>query len=125
MVRDAEANAGEDRRIRELTESRNQGDALVHATRKSVTEYGDKVDAAGKEQVETAIRALEDVLKGDDKQAIDSRIAALGEAAAQMAAAASSCAQQTEPGRSTADAANDPEQGKDDVVDADFKEVKK
>ena len=65
------------------------------------------------------------MLKGNDKQAIGSRIAALGEAAAKMTAAAASGAQQPEPGHAGADAANDPGTGKDDVVDADFKEVKK
>ena len=65
------------------------------------------------------------MLKGNDKQAIGSRIAALGEAAAKIAASAALAAQQPEPQRTGADAANDPGTGKDDVVDADFKEVKK
>ncbi|MBC7858816.1 MAG: molecular chaperone DnaK, partial [Burkholderiaceae bacterium] len=84
MVRDAEANAAEDRRLRALTESRNAGDALAHSTRKSLAEYGDRLGAGEKQQVEAAIGALEQALRGGDQDAIDSRIAALQSAAQKM-----------------------------------------
>src|SRR5438270_712141 len=67
MVRDAEANAEEDKRLKELAEAHNQGDALVHSTRKALTEYGDKLDAGEKEKIESAIHDLETALKGNDK----------------------------------------------------------
>src|SRR5206468_3196433 len=84
MVRDAEANAAEDRRMKELAESRNQGDALVHATRKALTEYGDKLDAGEKEKIEAAIGALETALKGNDKADIDAKMTALSSAAQKL-----------------------------------------
>jgi molecular chaperone DnaK len=129
MVRDAEANAEEDKRLKELAESRNQGDALVHSTKKALGEYGDKLAAGEKEVIEAAIKELEDVLKADDKAAIDAKTAALGTAAQklgekmyadQQAQAAAGGA-----GAGAAGAEGAAGQAKDDnVVDADFKEVK-
>nr|NDG07574.1 molecular chaperone DnaK [Oxalobacteraceae bacterium] len=66
MVRDAEANAAEDNRLKELAESHNQGDALVHSTKKALTEHGDKLDSGEKEKIEAAIKELEETLKGAD-----------------------------------------------------------
>ena len=80
MIKDAEMNAAEDHKIRELTEARNQGDALVHTTRKSLDEHGSKLDAAAKESIENAIKDLEETLKGDDKAAIDAKMSALANA---------------------------------------------
>src|SRR6201997_486936 len=76
MVRDAEANAEEDKKLRELAEARNQGDALVHSTRKALTEYGDKLDAGEKDKIEAAIKDLEETLKSgsSDKAAIEAKI---------------------------------------------------
>src|SRR5258708_29959347 len=98
MVKDAEANAEEDHRLRELADSRNQGDALVHSTKKAVAEYGDKVEAAEKEKIEAALKDLEEALKSNtaDKAAIDAKIETLATASqklgekmyAEMAAAA-------------------------------------
>lgn len=130
MIKDAEMNAAEDHKIRELTEARNQGDALVHTTRKSLDEHGGKLDAAAKESIENAIKDLEETLKGDDKAAIDAKMSALANAAQklgeavyaeQQAKAAAAGAAGAAPGAGSASAAQD---GKDDVVDADFKEVK-
>src|SRR5689334_7475677 len=70
MVKDAEANAEEDKKLKELAESRNQADALVHSTKKSLTEYGDKLEAGEKEKIEAAITALEASIKDGDKAAI-------------------------------------------------------
>jgi molecular chaperone DnaK len=128
MVRDAEANAAEDKRTKELVESRNRGDALVHSTRKSVAEYGDKLDGGEKEKIEAAIRDLESALKENDKSAIDSRIAALSTAAQKLGekmVAASQAQQTAAGGDSGAGEAETHGSGPDDVVDADFKEVKR
>src|SRR5690606_9281829 len=77
MVKDAEANAEEDHRIAELALARNQAEALVHSTRKSLEEYGDKLESAEKESIEAAIKELEEVLKDGDKAAIDAKVEAL------------------------------------------------
>ena len=138
MVRDAEANAEEDKRLKELAEAHNQGDALVHSTRKSLTEYGDKLDAGEKEQIESAIRDLETALKGNDKADIDAKVAALSTAsqklgekmyadmqAQQAAGGADAGAGAGMGGGAGAHAnANESRAKEDDVVDADFKEVK-
>jgi molecular chaperone DnaK len=130
MVRDAEANAEEDKRLKELAEAHNQGDALVHSTRKALTEHGDKLDAGEKEKIEAAIKDLEEALKGADKAAIDAKVEALSTASqklgekvyADMQAqqAASGAAAGAAPGEAAAGAKS----AEHDVVDADFKEVK-
>jgi len=136
MVKDAEINAAEDHKLRELAESRNQGESLVHSTKKSVAEYGDKLDAAEKTQIESALKELEEALQGTDKAAIDAKVEALSTASqklgekmyadlqAQQAAAAAggAGAQGEQPGAQHAGADEKPAE---DVVDADFKEVKK
>ncbi|MFB1010105.1 MAG: molecular chaperone DnaK [Thiopseudomonas sp.] len=120
MVRDAEANAEEDRKFEELVSARNQGDQLVHATRKMLSEHADKVTADEKTAIEAALGELEEALKGDDKAAIDSKIEALSQASAPVAQ--KMYADQAEAGQAQSDA----EQGAeaDDVVDAEFEEVK-
>ncbi|MEY3791162.1 MAG: molecular chaperone DnaK, partial [Pseudomonadota bacterium] len=130
MVRDAEANAEEDKRLKELAEAHNQGDALVHSTRKALTEHGDKLDAGEKEKIEAAIKDLEEVLKGADKVAIDAKVEALSTASqklgekvyadmqAQQAAAGAAA------GAAPGEAAAGAKPAEHDVVDADFKEVK-
>ncbi len=130
MVRDAEANAVEDQRLKELAEAHNQGDSLVHSTRKALTEHGDKLDAAEKEKIETAIKDLEAALKGSDKADIDAKSAALSTAAqslgekmyADMQAQQASAAPEGAQASASAGAGAKP--AEDDVVDADFKEVK-
>jgi len=131
MVQDAEANAEEDKRLREMAEAHNQGDALVHSTKKAVTEYGDKLEAGEKEKIEAAIKELEAALKGDDKAEIDVKTMALSTAAqklgekmyadmqAQQAAGAAGGAAEGGP-----TGAADGKPKHDDVMDADFKEVK-
>ena len=132
MVRDAEANADEDKRLKELAETHNQGDALVHSTRKALIEYGDKLEAAEKEKVDAAIKELEVALKGSDKAEIDAKSAALSTAAqtlgekmyadaqAQQAAGAA----QGDAGAGGAGQSHEAKSKAEDVVDADFKEVK-
>src|SRR4051812_1923412 len=77
MVKDAELNAEEDKKKLEIVQAKNQGEALVHSVRKSLTEYGDKLDAGEKEKIEAAIKDLEGVLKAEDKEAIEAKTTAL------------------------------------------------
>jgi molecular chaperone DnaK len=138
MVRDAEANAEEDKRMRELAETRNQGDALVHSTKKALTEYGDKLDGGEKEKIEAAIKELEDVLKSDDKASINAKSEALSVAAQKLGEKmyADMQAQQAAGGAAGAAAGGaghehgahaggaEAKGNQEDVVDAEFKEVK-
>ncbi len=129
MVKDAELNAEEDKKVKDLADSRNQGDALVHSTRKALSEHGDKLEAGEKEKIEAAIKELEDVLKSGDKAEIDTKVAALSTAAQKLGEKmyADMQAQQAAAGAAGAGAAGAAEGAKakdDDVVDADFKEVK-
>ncbi|MBF7144524.1 MULTISPECIES: molecular chaperone DnaK [Pseudomonas] len=120
MVRDAEANAEEDRKFEELAAARNQGDALVHSTRKMVSEAGDKVTAEEKTTIETAVAALETAVKGDDKAAIEARIEELSKVTAPVAQKMYADAGQEAP----AQPAGEEPKKHDDVVDAEFEEVK-
>ncbi|CAD5106995.1 molecular chaperone DnaK [Zestomonas carbonaria] len=121
MVRDAEANAEEDRKFEELAAARNQGDALVHATRKMLTEAGDKATADEKAAIEKVLGELEVAVKGDDKAAIEAKMAALSEATTPLAQ--KMYAEQPQPG-AAAQGAEEPKGAADDVVDAEFEEVK-
>ncbi|WP_417276492.1 molecular chaperone DnaK [Castellaniella sp.] len=123
MVKDAEANAEEDHRVAELAQARNQADGLVHATRKSLTEYGDKLEASEKEAIEAAIKDLEEAAKGDDKSAIDAKSEALATASQKLGEKmyADMQAKAAAEGATAADGAKPAD---DNVVDADFKEVK-
>ncbi|MBH9415467.1 molecular chaperone DnaK [Pseudomonas aeruginosa] len=120
MVRDAEANAEEDRKFEELAAARNQGDALVHATRKMITEAGDKATAEDKATIEKALGELEAAVKGDDKAEIEAKMNALSQASTPLAQK-----MYAEPAQQGEDAPQG-EQAKaaDDVVDAEFEEVK-
>ncbi|MBI3230427.1 MAG: Hsp70 family protein, partial [Burkholderiales bacterium] len=133
MVKDAELNAEEDKKVKELAESRNQADALVHSTRKSLTEYGDKLEAGEKDKIEAAIKDLEDSLKSSDKAEIDAKVAALSTASQKLGEKmyADMQAQQAAAGGAGAAGADgahahagDAKAKDEDVVDADFKEVK-
>jgi len=130
MVRDAEANAEEDKRLKELAEAHNQGDALVHSTRKALTEHGDKLEAGEKEKIEAAIKDLEEVLKGTDKSAIDAKVEALSTASQKLGEKvyadmqAQQAASGAAAGATSSEAAGGAKPAEHDVVDADFKEVK-
>ncbi|OEC58197.1 MULTISPECIES: molecular chaperone DnaK [Pseudomonadaceae] len=119
MVRDAEANAEEDRKFEELAGARNQGDALVHATRKMITEAGDKATAEEKAVIEKAVGELEVAVKGDDKAEIEAKMNALSQASAPLAQ--KMYAEQAKAGEG-APAGDD--KAADDAVDAEFEEVK-
>ena len=118
MVQDAEAHAEEDRLFQELATARNQGDALVHSTEKSIADLGDKLDTAEKEKIETAVEELKEALKGEDKAEIEAKTNALAEASSKLAEQA--YAENAEAGEAPQDA---PKADADDVVDAEFEEV--
>jgi len=131
MVKDAEANAAEDKKKLEIVQSRNQADATVHSVKKSLTEYGDKLEAGEKDKIEAAVKDLEEAIKGDDKAAIDAKTEALMAAsqklgekmyAEQQAAAAAAGATEAGP---TPGAESSSRPADDNVVDAEVKEVKK
>ncbi|AOR67580.1 molecular chaperone DnaK [Burkholderia stabilis] len=134
MIKDAEANAAEDHKLRELADSRNQGDALVHSTKKALTEYGDKLDAGEKEAIEAALKSLEEVLKDTsaDKAAIDAKVEELGKVSQKLGEKMYADMQAQQAGAAGAAGAAEgaahaggAQQAADDVVDAEFKEVKK
>jgi molecular chaperone DnaK len=135
MVKDAELNAAEDKKKLELVQARNQGEALVHSVRKSLGEYGEKLDGAEKEKIESALKDVEEALKGEDKASIEEKTNALMAAsqklgekmyadmqAAQSAQAAGGAG--GAPGEEAA-AASASKPADDNVVDAEVKEVKK
>ena len=121
MIRDAETNAEADKKFEELAAARNQGDALVHSTRKMITEAGDKVTAEEKTAIEAALVALEAAIKGDDKATIEAKVEELSKVSAPVAQ--KMYAEQGQPADGAAHQA-EPEAKHDDVVDAEFEEVK-
>ncbi|MCG6659520.1 molecular chaperone DnaK [Halomonas campisalis] len=122
MVRDAEAHADEDKKFEELVALRNQADGMVHASRKTLEEAGDKASDEDKQAIESAITELEEALKGDDKDDIQAKLDKLTEASGNLAqkmyAEQADAAQQA--GADSADAGSKPEE---DVVDAEYEEV--
>ncbi|MGE5624574.1 MAG: molecular chaperone DnaK [Bacillota bacterium] len=127
MVKDAEAHAEEDRKARELVDARNQADSLIHATEKGLSELGDKVSGEERAAIEAAVRDLKDVIKKDDKAAIEAKSKALAQASGKMAERLYAAKQEQGAGATGAQpgAGAGPQGGKDDVVDAEFEEVKK
>ncbi|WP_343547696.1 molecular chaperone DnaK [Ralstonia sp.] len=131
MVKDAEANAEEDKKLRELVDSRNQGEALVHSTKKALGEYGDKLEAGEKDKIEAAIKELEETLKGTDKAAIDAKTEALATASqklgekvyADMQAKGEAGGAEHAAGAQAGAQAGQGAPHDDNVVDAEFKEV--
>ncbi|MGO9850386.1 MAG: molecular chaperone DnaK [Steroidobacteraceae bacterium] len=130
MVRDAEAHAADDKRFRELVETRNKADGLIHAVEKSLQTLGDKVDAAERAKVESAVSDLRGALKGDDRNVIEKKTEALAQASATIAQRAYAEQQGGAAGPEAAAAgaggagAGSGGTPKDDVVDAEFEEVK-
>ena len=123
MVRDAEAHAEEDKKFEELVATRNQADAMVHGTRKQIEEAGDALPAEDKEAIEAALTELEAAIKGDNKEEIEAKTQALAEKSQKLMEIAQAKAQQQQGG---ADAGAEQSSAKqdDDVVDAEFEEVK-
>jgi len=123
MVKDAEAHAAEDKKFHELVQARNTADNMIHATRKSMTELGDKLEAGEKEKIEGAIKDLEEAMKGDDRADIEAKTQKLAEASGEMAQRV--YAAQGQAGEAGAEGAGEqPRAEGDDVVDAEFEEVK-
>lgn len=131
MVKDAEMNAAEDKKKLELVQARNSADSLVHSVRKSLAEHGDKLDAGEKEKIESALKDTEEALKGDDKAAIEAKTEALmtasqklGEKVYADAQAAQAAAGGAAGGPDAAPQGAQSAPADDNVVDAEFKEVK-
>ena len=130
MVKDAEAHAEEDRKALELVNARNSAEALVHSVRKSLKEYGDKIDAPEKEKIEAAIKDAEGALKSEDKGEIEAKAQALAQAAQKLGKKVYADQQAKAQAGAQGGAGQEQSQGeagkKDDsnVVDAEFTEVK-
>ncbi|RZJ09470.1 MAG: molecular chaperone DnaK, partial [Rubrivivax sp.] len=134
MVKDAEANAADDKKKVELVQARNQADGLVHSVRKSLAEHGDKLEAVEKDKIEAAAKELEEAIQGDDQAAIESKTEALmtasqklGEkiyADQQAAAGAGAAPEQPQAAQSSSNQGEAKRPADDNVVDAEFKEVK-
>ncbi|GAA4407728.1 molecular chaperone DnaK [Quisquiliibacterium transsilvanicum] len=129
MVKDAEVNAAEDHKRRELADARNQADSMVHSVQKSLAEYGDKIDAAEKAKIEEALKAAEEALKSEDKDEIEAKTAALGTASQKLGEMMYAKAQAEQGAAGDQGAGAGAQEAKrpkdDDVVDAEFKEVKR
>jgi molecular chaperone DnaK len=130
MVRDAEAHAADDKRFRELVETRNKADALIHAVEKSLQTLGDKVQAGERATVESAVSDLRTALKGDDRNVIEKKAQALEQASTAIAQRAYQASEGAAGGGASAGAtggagaAGAGSAARDDVVDAEFEEVK-
>jgi len=131
MVRDAEAHAAEDKAFRELVETRNKADAMVHAVEKSLSDLGDKVAADERAKVESALSDLKGVLKSDDKDKIEKKLEALAQASSKIAEQAYAQAGGAEgaagaggAGAGAGESSGGPRGQDDNVVDAEFEEVK-
>jgi molecular chaperone DnaK len=125
MVKDAELNAVEDKKKLELVQARNAGEAAVHSVKKSLTEHGDKIEAAEKEAIEAAAKDLEEVLKGEDKDAIEAKTEALMTASQKLGEKVYADMQAQQAAASAGAAGTDAKPQDDNVVDAEVKEVKK
>jgi len=129
MVKDAELNAAEDKKKLELVQAKNHGDAMLHSVRKSLGEHGDKLDAGEKDKIESAAKELEEALKGEDKEAIESRTEALMKASQKLGEKMYADAQAAAQSAGAADAPQaqphaEAKPADENVVDAEFKEVK-
>ena len=131
MVKDAELNAEDDKKKVEFVQAKNSAEAMVHSVKKSLAEYGDKLDAPEKEKIEAAIKDMEEALKSDDKDAIESKNAALMEASQKLGEKMYADMQSSQAAGGDAAGAAGAEQTQakpaadDNVVDAEVKEVKK
>jgi len=124
MVKEAEANAAEDKKRKDLVEAKNHAEALIHSTNKSLTEFGDKVSAADKSAIETAIADVKSALEGNDAEAITAKTNALAQAAMKLGEAMYKAQGGGAAPGADADAGGPQGPGDDDIVDADFEEVR-
>ena len=124
MVKDAEANAEEDKKRRELVEVRNHADALIHTTEQQLSEHGDKIGETEKNAIEAAVTELKEVKEGDDVEAIQTKTQALAEAAMKLGEAMYQAEQQAQAdGGGEGPGPDAPGSGDPDIVDAEFEEV--
>ena len=123
MISDAEAHVADDLKFRELVDTRNQGDALLHATEKSLGEFGEKVEAEERANIEAAVADLKEAVKGDSKEVIEAKVNALSEASASMAQRLYA-EQAAAEGAGTDATGSGATEGDDNIVDAEFEEVK-
>jgi molecular chaperone DnaK len=123
MVKDAEAHAEEDKKFHELVSARNQAENMIHATKKSMGELGDKLEADEKTNIEAAIKDLEEVLKEDDKDAIEAKTQVLLEASGKMAERLYAQKSEEEGASAAGESVDESAAKKEDVVDAEFEEV--
>ncbi len=123
MVKDAEANAESDKKRREAVESKNQAEALIHSTEKSLKEYGDKVSAEDKQAIETALADLKTTIEGDDAEVIKAKTQTLAEASMKLGQAMYEASQAAEAAAEGGESADATAKAADDVVDADFEEI--
>ena len=123
MVQDAEAHAEEDKKAAELVQARNHADGMIHTVKKSLADYGDKVDAAEKEKIEAAIKTVEDAIQGDDKEKIESTTQELMTASQKIGEMMYADMQKEQGAEGTAGAEQAASQPKDDVIDAEYSEV--
>jgi molecular chaperone DnaK len=125
MVKDAEAHAEDDRKARELIDARNQCDSMIHSVKKSLAEYGAKVPADEKSRIEQALKEAEEALKSDDKAAIEAKTQALAQAAHKLAEQMYKEQQaEAQPAGGAQGPAGGESKADDNVVDAEFEEVK-
>ena len=125
MVKDAEVNAEEDKKLRETVDARNTAEALIHSTKKALEEHGASLDAGEKEKIEAAIKELEEVSKNGDKAAIDAKTEELGKVSQKLGEKVYAAMAEKAKAEGGADAAASDKPKDDNVVDADFKEVDK
>ena len=124
MVREAEEYADEDRKIRERVEAKNQAESMIHSVQKSVEEMGDKLDASEKSNIDAAVKDLQDVLEGDDVDIIKEKTTALAEASHKLAEQMYKQASEETQDAPEYQDSGESENADDNVVDAEFEEVK-
>jgi molecular chaperone DnaK len=125
MVKDAEAHADEDKKFHELVDIRNQADNLIHATNKALTEYADQLEAGEKEGIEAAIKDLQEAIKGEDKDDIEAKTKVLAEKSGKLTERAYAAQAEANQAKDAgAQASEEDASGREDVVDAEFEEVK-
>jgi len=124
MVKEAESNAADDKKRKDLVEAKNHAEALVHSTSKSMAEYGDRVPAADKSAIEAAIADLKAVMDSSDAEVITAKTNALAQASMKLGEAMYKSQQSTAEADAQRDAGGGAAGDSDDVVDADFEEVK-
>lgn len=124
MIKDAEAHADEDKKITALVSARNTAEGMINATEKSIEELGEKVSAEEKSAIEAAISELQEVVKGDDKEAIEAKTTALTELSGKLAERVYAQKAEAEGGEQAGPEASSADSATDDVVDAEFEEVK-